>query len=144
MHLRSEADPALNSIMSLSSGTDQRPRRPATTLIVVAITAIPNTYDNKAWRRAVLRIRLGREVSVRDLIGHPERECDVGEIAVVRSLLAVEVDATAAQLVEVRITKGEDRVDGKKRRATQTDAGAYFWARICEPGDIPPRVFPCP
>jgi hypothetical protein len=58
VHLRSEADPALNSIMSLSSGTDQRPRRPATTLIVVAITAIPNTYDNKAWRRAVLRIRL--------------------------------------------------------------------------------------
>ena len=50
--------PALNSIMSLNSSIDQRPRRPATTLIVVAITAIPNTYDNKAWRRAVVRIRL--------------------------------------------------------------------------------------
>jgi len=39
-------------------GTDQRLRSPATTLIVIAITAIPRTYDTSAWRSAVDRIRL--------------------------------------------------------------------------------------
>ena len=36
----------------------QRCKRFATTLMVMAITAIPKTYDSRAWRSAVVRIFL--------------------------------------------------------------------------------------
>ena len=56
--------------------------------------------------------RLGLNVGVGDLEGHPDRERQVGEVGVVGRAGAVEVDSPGgARVVEPRVLQGEHRMD---------------------------------
>jgi hypothetical protein len=56
---------------------------------------------------------LGREIRVRDLERHPDRQCEVGEVGVVGTLV-LEIDPSIGRRVlEPRVAK---RIDGLDRR----------------------------
>jgi len=80
-------------------------------LIVVAITAIPNRYDRRAWRNAVIRI--GRETrSVSETWNViPMVNATYAKSPIVRGSIVVEVDPSVGRVVEVRVSQGEREVD---------------------------------
>ena len=55
--------------------------------------------------------RLVGQGGVGNLVGHPDGEGEVGEVAVVRGAIAAELDAAAIQVVEAGVAQGEQRVD---------------------------------
>ena len=94
---------------------------PAITLIVTPMIVVPNRYEIRAWRVIVRRMSRLVDVRVADLVGHPDREADVGEVAVVGWLVAGEVDAARlAVVVQVGVAQ---HVHGVHRRPRQHDGG---------------------
>ena len=109
----------------IAPGSARRPSndqcsRLETTLMTSAMITAPYRNERSACARATRRMRLGREVRVRDLKGHADGQRQVGEVEIGGRIVFVEVDpADRPAVVGAGIAQREHGVD---QRPGQGDA----------------------